>query len=153
MFFTYNKIDGIQLNMENSSISKAFSIRRFVLKMSLMKILTLNNVIYVVDIRTNLVFSSLLNTYSFKQSFKTRTGSAGRPGTRPTRAWDRSGWRQKLVWELARWNPVNPAGRPGTRSTRSNPGETRSIFFYILTDIKRRRMLKKNEAKLGQMKT
>ena len=59
-------------------------------------------------------------------SFKTRTGPAGRPGTRPTRAWDRSGWRQK-------------PGRPGqTRSTRSNPGETRLIFF-ILTVIKRRR--------------
>jgi len=26
--------------------------------------------------------------------------------------------------------PVKP-GRPGTRSTQSNPGETRSIFFYI----------------------
>jgi hypothetical protein len=24
-------------------------------------------------------------------SFKTQTGPAGRPGTRPTRAWDRSG--------------------------------------------------------------
>ena len=38
---------------------------------------------------------------SDNQSFKTRTGPAGRPGTRPTRAWDRSGWRQKPAWELA----------------------------------------------------
>jgi hypothetical protein len=28
---------------------------------------------------------------SLYQSFKTRIGPAGRPGTRPTRAWDRSG--------------------------------------------------------------
>jgi hypothetical protein len=30
---------------------------------------------------------------TYNQCFKTRTGPAGRPGTRPTRAWDRSGWR------------------------------------------------------------
>ncbi|KAJ6870104.1 hypothetical protein NC652_035878 [Populus alba x Populus x berolinensis] len=32
----------------------------------------------------------------------------GRPGTRPTRARDRSGWRPKPAWELARSNPINP---------------------------------------------
>jgi hypothetical protein len=30
-------------------------------------------------------------------------------------------------------------GRPGIWSTRSNPGETRSIFYFILTVIKRHR--------------
>jgi len=74
------------------------------------------------------------------QCFKTRTGPAGRPGTRPTRAWDRSGWRQKPARELARWNPVDPAGRPGTRATRVNPAETRRVFFiYIYRDMERRR--------------
>jgi len=63
------------------------------------------------------------------QCFETRTGPAGRPGTRPTRAWDRSGSKQKPVWELARWNPVDPAGRPGTWATRANPAETRPPFF------------------------
>ena len=57
------------------------------------------------------------------------------PGTRLTWAWDRSEWRQKLAWELAWGNPVDSAGRPGTRS---NPGETRSIFFSLI-DVKRRR--------------
>jgi len=42
------------------------------------------------------------------QSFKTRTDLTGRIGTRPTRAWDRSGWRQKPAWKLAWGNPVKP---------------------------------------------
>ena len=67
------------------------------------------------------------------QCFKTRTGPAGRPGTRPTRAWDRSEWRQKPARELARENPVDPGpGPPG--QTRVRPGQ----FFFILTVIKRR---------------
>jgi len=36
-----------------------------------------------------------------KHSFETQTGPAGRPGTRPTWAWDRSGSKQKPAWELA----------------------------------------------------
>ena len=55
--------------------------------------------------------------------FKTRTGPAGRPGTRPTGAWDRSGWRPKPAWE----------------SARPDPDETRSIFFFPV--IKRRRLM------------
>jgi hypothetical protein len=53
-------------------------------------------------------------------------------------------------------DPAKP-GRPGTRSTRSNPGETRSIFFYCqsLKDIvfsllkcqNAEDRVKKNEAK------
>ena len=87
------------------------------------------------------------------QCFKTRTGPAGRPGTRPTRAW----WRQKPARELARWNPVDPEGRPGTRTTRSNPVETRSIFFLdwlmlndvVLAFVLEAKTTKNNEAELG----
>jgi len=91
-----------------------------------------------------------------KHSFKTRTGPAGRPGTRPTRAWDRSGWRQKPARELTRWNPVDPEGRPGTRSTRSTrvrPG----LFFLawlmlndvVLAFVLEAKTTKNNEAELG----
>jgi len=85
------------------------------------------------------ITASLFWENGLKQCFKTRTGPVGRSETRPTQAWNRSGWRQKPAWELARWNPVDPAGQPGTRATRSNPAETRSIFFFILLDVKRRR--------------
>ena len=62
-----------------------------------------------------------------EQSFKTRTGLVGRPGTRPNRAWDRSGWRQKLARELVRENPVDLGpGAPG--QTRVRPGQ---FFFYF----------------------
>ena len=73
------------------------------------------------------------NILCFNQSFKTRTGPAGWPGTRPTRAWDRSGWRQKPAWELARRNPVDPGPGP-----LGQPGWDRSIFFILIV-IKRRR--------------
>jgi hypothetical protein len=66
-----------------------------------------------------------------KQCFKTRTGPAGQPGTRPTRAWNRSGLRQKPARELARENPVDPEpGPPG--QTRVRPGH-----FFFFTVIKR----------------
>ena len=78
---------------------------------------------------------------SSDQCFKTWTGPAGRPGTRPTRAWDRSGWRQKPARELTWQNPIDPEGRPGTRSTRSNPGETRSIFGLEKQKHKRTRQI------------
>jgi hypothetical protein len=64
----------------------------------------------------------------YKHSFETRTGPAGRPRTRPTRAWDRSGSMKKPAWELARRKPVDPTGQPGTRPTRVNLVETRLIF-------------------------
>jgi len=72
-----------------------------------------------------LMLNLLVGYIYIYQSFKTWTDLVGRPGTRPTWAWDRSGWRQKPAWELARQNPVDPAGRPGTRS---NPGD---IYIYI----------------------
>jgi len=64
-------------------------------------------------------------------SFETRTGPTGRPGTRPTRAWDQSGSKQKPAWELARRNSVDPASRPGTRPTQVNPAETQLIFHVF----------------------
>jgi len=69
---------------------------------------------------------------SWSQSFKTRTGQADRLGTRPTRAWDRLGLRQKPTRELTRENLVNLGpGPPG--QTRMRPGQ----FFFIFTVIKR----------------
>ena len=58
-----------------------------------------------------------ISSYCPMQCSKTWIGPAGRPGTQPTRAWNRSGWRQK----------------PG--QTRLRPG----LFFFILIDVKRRR--------------
>jgi len=62
----------------------------------------------------------------YNQSFKTRIGPAGWPETRPTRAWDRFGWRK------------NPLGNwpDETRSTRDSvylvkPGWDPANFFYI----------------------
>ena len=81
---------------------------------------------------------------SNNQSFKIRTGLAGQPRTRSTRAWNQSGWRQKPAWKLARRNPVDPAGQPGTRSTRSNPGETRLIYIYIMASFTIKTTLQSN---------
>jgi hypothetical protein len=58
-----------------------------------------------------------ISSYCPMQCSKTWIGPAGRPGTQPTRAWNRSRWRQK----------------PG--QTRLRPG----LFFFILIDVKRRR--------------
>ena len=55
----------------------------------------------------------------------------GRPETRPTRAWDRSGWKQKPAWELARENPVDPGlGPPG--QTRVRPSQFFSCRYRCL---------------------
>ena len=78
-----------------------------------------------------ILFLNVLGQCSLNQSFKTRTGLAGRLGTRPTRAWDRSRWRQKPAWELARRNPVDPGPGP----PRWDPI---TFFLYILAVIKRR---------------
>jgi len=59
------------------------------------------------QIRPNLTIID--SPVSSKHSFETRTGPAGRPGTR---AWDRSGFKQKPAWELAWQNPADP-GKPG----------------------------------------
>ena len=65
---------------------------------------------------------------TLNHSFETRTGPAGRPGTRPTRAWNRSGWRPKPARELARstrWVDPGP-GPPG--QTRVRPDHF--IFYF-----------------------
>jgi hypothetical protein len=71
--------------------------------------------------------------FKLPQCFKTRTSPVGQPGIRSTRAWDRSGWRQKPARELALENPVDPGPSPPGQ-TRVRPGQ----FFFILTVIKRR---------------
>ncbi|KAA3484500.1 pol polyprotein [Gossypium australe] len=48
-----------QLYIGNASISKVLGIRKFILKMTSRKLLALNSVLHVTDIRKNLVFESL----------------------------------------------------------------------------------------------
>ncbi|PON33281.1 hypothetical protein PanWU01x14_354220 [Parasponia andersonii] len=57
--------------MGNSATSEIQRLGKVVLKMTPRKELTLNNVIYVPDIRKNLVSSSLLNKYGFHMVFET----------------------------------------------------------------------------------
>ena len=86
--------------------------------------------IYLLDkIKISLSMKTFLKPQTTNQSFKTWPSPAGRPGTRPTRASDRSGWRKKPAQKLTRCNPVDPEDRPRTRSTQSNPGETRTINY------------------------
>jgi hypothetical protein len=65
----------------------------------------------------------------FDYSFEIRTGPAGRPWTRLTRVWDRSGSEQQPAWELARRNPAD-LGKPGWDSI---------YFFFICIEVKRHR--------------
>ena len=76
-------------------------------------------------------FNILLFIY-LTHSFKTRTGPAGRPETRPTQAWNRSGWRPKPGWELTRPDPGDPVGWPGTRLTRQDPTSNPLTFIFFL---------------------
>jgi hypothetical protein len=59
--------------------------------------------------------------FSFTQSFKTRTGPAGRPGTWPTGP---GGVKTRL--EVG---PVKPSRPRGSTRDPVHPSETRSIFF------------------------
>jgi hypothetical protein len=86
----------------------------------------LNDKIYNFFFKYHKKINQVNSGHPIKQCFKTRTGPTGRPGTWPTRAWDRSGWRQKPARELARENPVDPGpGPPG--QTRVRPGQ----FFFL----------------------
>jgi len=72
--------------------------------------------------------------FSFTQSFKTRTGPAGWPGTRPTRAWDRPSRGQN---PLRSW----PGETQSTQWVDPGPGPPEwdpIYFFLILAVIKRR---------------
>ena len=70
MFSSYHSIDnGEQLFMGNFSSSKVEGQGKVVLKMTLGKELTLNDVLHVPEIRKNLVFRSLLSKKGFKLVF------------------------------------------------------------------------------------
>lgn len=70
MFSAYKEVDGEQLYMGNASSSKVLGIGKVVLKMTSGKLLTLNNVLHVADIRKNLVSGSLLSKNGFKMVFE-----------------------------------------------------------------------------------
>jgi len=65
MFFTYKRLNGENLYMENSSTSKVLDVGRVILKMTFGKLLTLNKVSHVANIIKNLVFGPLLSKNSF----------------------------------------------------------------------------------------
>ena len=66
MFFTFEPIEtGEKVFMGNSSSSDIKGQGTMVLKMTCGKELTLTNVLYVLEIRKNLVSGSLLNSYEF----------------------------------------------------------------------------------------
>ena len=70
MFTSYSKVDiGEQLFTGNSSTSKVKGQEKIALKMTSGKELTLNNVLYVPDIRKNLVSGSLLSKNGFRLIF------------------------------------------------------------------------------------
>jgi hypothetical protein len=70
MFSTYKEVDGEHLYIRNSSISKVLGVGKFILKMTSEKLMTFNNVLYVDDIKINLMSSSLLSKNSFKLVFE-----------------------------------------------------------------------------------
>jgi len=55
-----------------------------------------------------------------------KPGSAGRPGTQPTRGLDRFGFVKRPVNALTMSNPVDPAGPP---VTRARPSQDLGFFF------------------------
>ncbi|KAG8498588.1 hypothetical protein CXB51_004855 [Gossypium anomalum] len=59
MFSTYKEVDGEQLYIRNASTSKLLDIGIVILKMASGKLLTLNNVLHIIDIRKNLVSRSV----------------------------------------------------------------------------------------------
>ena len=70
MFFTYKKVDDEHLYMRNSSTSNILSVGKVILKMTFKKLLTINNVIHVANIRKNLMSSVLLSKYYCKMVFE-----------------------------------------------------------------------------------
>ena len=71
MFSTFEPIEtGEKVFMGNSATSNKKGQGKVVLKMTSGKELTLKNVLYVPEIRRNLVFGSLLNSHGFRLVFE-----------------------------------------------------------------------------------
>jgi hypothetical protein len=66
----YKEMDGEHVYMKNSSTSKVLRVEKVILKKTFKKLLTLNNVFHVVDIKIKLMFGSLLSKNSYKLVFK-----------------------------------------------------------------------------------
>jgi hypothetical protein len=61
---------GEHLYIRNLSIFKVLGVEKAILKMTLKKLLTLNNMLHVVDIKIDLIFGSLWRKNSFKFIFE-----------------------------------------------------------------------------------
>ena len=71
MFSTFEPIEtGEMVFMENSTTSEIKGQGKVVLKMTFGKELILTNVLYVLEIRKNLVSGSLLNNHGFRLVFE-----------------------------------------------------------------------------------
>ncbi|XP_031405663.1 uncharacterized protein LOC116214393 [Punica granatum] len=70
LFTILESVTGERIYMGNSTHSALEGQGKVVLKMTLGKELTLNNVLYVLEIRKNLVSGSLLNKHGFKMVFE-----------------------------------------------------------------------------------
>ena len=58
------------LYIRNLSISKALGVEKVTMKMTFKKLITLNNMLHVVDIKMDLIFGSLLRKNNFKLIFE-----------------------------------------------------------------------------------
>ena len=70
LFTTFEKIEGEKMFMGNSASSAIEGQGKVLLKMTSGKTLTLNDVLYVPEIRKNLVSGSLLNKHGFRMVFE-----------------------------------------------------------------------------------
>jgi len=72
-FSSYKEMDGENLFMKNSSTFKVLSVKKIKLNMTFGKLITLNNVQHVANIRKNLMSNSLLSKKNFKIMFESDT--------------------------------------------------------------------------------
>ncbi|KAL2474842.1 Integrase catalytic domain-containing protein [Abeliophyllum distichum] len=70
MFSGFDEAEREKLHMENSATSEIKGHGKVVLKMTSGKELTLNNVLYVLEISKNLVSDSLLSKHGFRMVFE-----------------------------------------------------------------------------------
>ena len=81
MFTSFEPIDNREkLFMGNSVTSDIQRQGKVILKMTSRKNLTLNNVLYVTEIRKNLVYGSLLNKHGFRMVFEADKVVVSKPG-------------------------------------------------------------------------